>query len=214
VLVSWSVDLHGAYELCHYVLRSLPLVLLHFVFMARDLYTGCQPVFVPSNSVYCAASYVSIVGDGGEDAIGLKTHSCKESSNSGLMSLLWCRRVSVQKIHSCGSGGEDAFGLITPVVLPVATGLLVHVFSAHNHSALWTSSLYGQRAQFCAPGIVVSWSYLTAGPWYSDFSDSRVDTPVVLVVTGLCSCSMSQRAQFSALRTVASHRRIARHNAL
>jgi hypothetical protein len=67
------------------------------------------------------------------------------------------------------------------VVLPVATGLLVHVFSVHNHSALWTSSLYDQRAQFCAPGIVlVSWLYLTVGPWYSDFLDSRVDTPVVV----------------------------------
>jgi hypothetical protein len=55
------------------------------------------------------------------------------------------------------------------------------------------------RAQFCAPccstvgsgvslsynHMLVSWSYLTAGPWYSDFSDSRVDTPVVPVTTGL-----------------------------
>jgi hypothetical protein len=83
---------------------------------------------------------VFIVVDGGEDAIGLKTHSCKNSgSSSGLMSLplLWCCRVSVQKIHSCGGAGNT--GLLvaswsylaadsrvdTPVVvMPVTTGLL------------------------------------------------------------------------------------------
>jgi hypothetical protein len=51
-----------------------------FCIMAKDLYTGYQPVFS------CPLA--------GEDAIGLKTHSCKGSS-SGLM--LVGRRNSIQK---------------------------------------------------------------------------------------------------------------------
>jgi hypothetical protein len=51
MLVSWSVDLHWAYEfmpLCPLIVAARTIA---FLFTAKDLYTGCQPVFVPTSSV-------------------------------------------------------------------------------------------------------------------------------------------------------------------
>jgi hypothetical protein len=89
--------------------------------------------------VYCAASYVNFIGDGGEDPVGLKTHSCKGSS-SGLK--LFGRHRFSSKIHSCGgreeallyyNGAVDRSVGMPPLtsidcllVLPVSTGLLLH----------------------------------------------------------------------------------------
>jgi hypothetical protein len=100
-----------------------------FPFMANDLYTGCHPVFVPSSSVvYCVASYVNLVGDRGEDALGLKTHSCRNSGSSGLMHigrrrsnknplLLWWRRRRVWSYHSCsGPAGVNRTFILRMVV--------------------------------------------------------------------------------------------------
>jgi hypothetical protein len=54
-----------------------------FCIMAKDLYTGCQPVFVPFSSVIdCAASYVSI---GEEDARSVFKPTLVVRSSSGLM---------------------------------------------------------------------------------------------------------------------------------
>jgi hypothetical protein len=63
--------------------------------MANDLYTGCQPVFVPTNSVVMGLRGIIML-----------------LSTSGLM--LLGRRCSKIKTHSCsGDGEEDALGLLT-----------------------------------------------------------------------------------------------------
>jgi hypothetical protein len=151
----WRCRLYCGVNRCPSIMFNVPInldshVFIH-LFMAGDLYTGATQSSCPL-AVWLAARHhhdsnsgLMLVGCRSQKStpvVAEKTHlvlhSCKNSGSSGLMSLLWCCRVQIQKS--------------TPVVLPVTTGLAFAV-SAHNGSL-------PLRSNSC-----FVWSYLTAGPW-------------------------------------------------